>query len=117
MLGDQLPDVVEDVGAGLDVQPDGRLVKQQQTWPMQQGASDFQPPHLAAGEVANLAAGAVGKPDAREHLIAAQARFGRRVAAAVQRLEIGTFDEDASNGLLLRSSETVSRLSTASCSR
>ena len=75
LLGDQLPDVAEDVGAGLDVEPDGRLVEQQQPRPMQQRARDFQPPHLAAREIAHLAAGAVGKPDPRQHLAAAQARF------------------------------------------
>ena len=42
---------------------------------MQQGARDFQPPHLAAREVAHLAAGAVGKADAREHFTGAQARL------------------------------------------
>ena len=74
LLGDELPDVAEDIGAGLDVEADGRLVEQQQARAMQQRAGDFQPPHLAAGEVAHLAAGAVGKPDARQHLVAAQAR-------------------------------------------
>ncbi len=42
---------------------------------MQQGARDFQPPHLAAREVAHLAAGAVGKADAREHFTGTQARL------------------------------------------
>ena len=75
LLGDQLPDVVEDVGARLDVEPDGRFVEQQQTWAMQQRARNFEPAHLSAREVAHLAAGAFGKADAREHLIAAQACF------------------------------------------
>jgi hypothetical protein len=65
LLGDELPDVIKDIGAGLDVEAYGRLVKQQQARAMQQCAGDFQPPHLAAGEVAHLAAGAVGKVDAR----------------------------------------------------
>ena len=66
---------LEDVGAGLDVETDGRLVEQQQARPVQQRAGDLQPPHLAAGEVAHLAAGAVGEPDARQHFVAAQARL------------------------------------------
>ena len=72
--------MTEDIGAGLDVEPDGGLVKQQQARAMQQGARDFQPPHLAAREVANLAAGAVRKPDAHQHFVAAQACFSLRDA-------------------------------------
>src|SRR6267378_7276443 len=80
LFGDQPPDMAEDIGAGLDVEADGRLVKQQQARAMQQGARYFQPPHLAAREVANFAAGAVGKPNAREYLIATQACFAPRDA-------------------------------------
>src|SRR6266699_6063719 len=58
LLGNQLPDMIEDIGAGLDVEADGRLVQQQQARAMQQGARDFEPSHLAAREVADLAAGA-----------------------------------------------------------
>src|SRR3954453_12680872 len=63
--------MVEDVGACLDIEADGRLVEQQQARAVQQRAGDFQASHLAAGEVAHLAAGAVGKADARQHLAAA----------------------------------------------
>ena len=66
---------LEDVGARLDVEADGCLVEQQQARPMQQRAGDLEPPHLAAGEIAHLAAGAIGKPDPRQHLIAARARL------------------------------------------
>ena len=75
LLGDQPPHMAEDIGARLDVEADGRLVEQQQTRPMQQRARDLEPPHLAAGEVAHLAAGAVGKSDAREHFARAQPRL------------------------------------------
>src|SRR5258705_1888315 len=75
LIGDQLAHVAEDIGACLDVQPDGCLIEQQQPWAMQQRARDFQPPHLTAREVANLGGGAVVKTNAREHLMAAQACF------------------------------------------
>ena len=77
LFGDELADVVEDVGAGLDVEADGRLVEQQQARAMQQRARDFQPPHLAAREVAHLAAGAVGKADPRQHLVGCASRASR----------------------------------------
>src|SRR5258708_19862772 len=70
LFGDQLADMAEDIGARLDVEADRRLVKQQQARTMQQGARDFEPPHLAAREVAHLAAGAVGKADSRKHFTA-----------------------------------------------
>ena len=50
----QLADAGEDAGARLDVQPDGRLVEQEQRRPMQQRAGDLDAPHLAAGEAARL---------------------------------------------------------------
>ena len=78
LLGDELADMAENVGARLDVEPDGRLVEQQQPRPVQQRAGDFQPPHLAAREVAHLAAGAVGKRRCGQHLAAARARASRR---------------------------------------
>jgi len=65
LLGNELPDVTEDVRASLDVKTDCGFVQQQKTWPMQQGASDFQSPHLATREVAHLATGTIGKPNAR----------------------------------------------------
>ena len=75
---DELPHMAEDVGARLDVEADGRLVEQQQPRPMQQRARDLEPPHLAAGEIAHLAAGAVGEPDPRQHLVGCAARASRR---------------------------------------
>ena len=74
---------LEDVGARLDVEPDGRLVEQKQPRPMQQRARDLEPAHLSAREVAHLAAGAIGKADARQHLVTPQARIAP--ADAVQR--------------------------------
>ena len=71
LFGNELADVVEDIGAGLDVEADGCLVEQQQARAVQQRPRDFQPSHLAAGEIAHLAAGAVGKAEARQHLAAA----------------------------------------------
>src|SRR5437879_13854976 len=75
LLGDQLPDVAEDVGAGLDVEANGCLIEQQQTRAMQQRACNFYPAHLAAREVTHLAASAIGKAEARQHLAASQARL------------------------------------------
>ncbi len=72
---DQPPDMAEDVGARLDVEADGRLVEQQQARAVQQRARDLDPPHLAAREIAHLVAGAIGKPDARQHLGGAHARL------------------------------------------
>ena len=80
LLRHQLANVVENIGAGLYVEPDGRLVEQQQARPMQERACDFQPPHLAAREVAHLAAGALSKTQARQHLVATNARFAPRDA-------------------------------------
>src|SRR6185436_7670336 len=71
LFGNELADVVEDVGARLDVEADGRLVEQQQARAVQQRPRNFQAPHLAAGEVAHLAASTVGKADAPQHLAAA----------------------------------------------
>ena len=70
LFGNELADVVEDIGARLDVEADGRLVEQQQARAVQQRSRNFQPSHLAAGEIAHLAAGAVGKAEARQHLAA-----------------------------------------------
>jgi hypothetical protein len=74
LLGDELPDVGQDVRACLDIEPDGRLVEQQQARPMQQRTRNFQPAHLSAREVAHLACGAIGKSDPRQHLFGPAAR-------------------------------------------
>src|SRR3978361_168335 len=42
---------------------------------MQQCPRDFQPPHLSAREVANLAAAALSKPDAHQYLVATETGF------------------------------------------
>src|SRR3981081_4183831 len=42
---------------------------------MQQCPRDFQPPHLPAREVTNLAAGALGEPDAHQYLVVAETGF------------------------------------------
>jgi hypothetical protein len=55
LLGYQPPHMTEDIGARLDVEANRRLVQQQQTRPVQQGARDLEPPHLAARKVAHLA--------------------------------------------------------------
>ena len=83
LFGDELADMAEDIGARLDVEPDGRLVEQQQPRPVQQRARDLDPAHLPAREIADLAAGAVGELDAREHSSARCARVAP--ADAVQR--------------------------------
>ena len=75
LLGNELPDVTENIGARLDVEPDGGFIEQQQARAVQQRTRDFKPPHLSAGEVAHLARRAFGKAEAREHFIAAQAGF------------------------------------------
>src|SRR5438105_2785643 len=66
LLRHQLADMADDVGARLDVEADGRLVQKQEARPMQQGPRDLEPAHLPAGEIAHLAAGALGKADALE---------------------------------------------------
>src|ERR1700759_1543929 len=66
LFGDELPDTPEDIGPGLAVEPDGRLIEQQQPRPMQQRARDFEPAHLPAREIAHLAAGTLSEPDARQ---------------------------------------------------
>ena len=69
LFGDELADMAKHIGARLDVEPDGRLIKQKQPRPVQQRAGDLQPAHLPAGKIAHLAAGAVGKSDARQDLV------------------------------------------------
>src|SRR6185437_5613168 len=59
LVRDELPHMAENVGARLDIEADGGLVEQQEARPMQKGAGDLEPPHLAAGEIAHLAAGAI----------------------------------------------------------
>ena len=82
LLGDEMADMAENIGTRLDVEPDCRLIEQQQPRTMQQRARDLEPAHLSAREIAHLAAGAVGQPDARQYLVAAQA--GIAPADAVQ---------------------------------
>ena len=53
-LSTQPADVARMLGARLDVEPDRRLVEQQQRRPVQQRARDLDAPHLAAGEAARL---------------------------------------------------------------
>src|ERR1700748_596750 len=66
LFGDELADMAEDIGARLDVEADGGLVEQQQPRPVQECARDLEPAHLPAREIAHLAPGAVGEPDARQ---------------------------------------------------
>ena len=63
VLAHQPAHMLEDVGARLDVEPDGRLVEQQQARAVQQRARDLDAAHLAAGQVAHLVVGAVGQRD------------------------------------------------------
>src|SRR5579871_6023631 len=70
LFRDKLTDVLEDVGTGLDVETNRRFVEQKQFWPMQKRSRNLHPAHLSARQIANLAACALGQPDARQHLIA-----------------------------------------------
>src|ERR1700747_1154261 len=70
LLGDEFADMAENVGPRLDVEPDGRLVEQQQSRPVQQRACNLGPAHLSAGGVAALAAGTVSESHPRQYLIA-----------------------------------------------
>ena len=55
--------MVENVGSRLHIEPDRRLIQQQQTRPMHQRASYLKPPHLSARKIPHLAAVAVSKSD------------------------------------------------------
>ena len=83
----------EDAGARLDVQPDRRLVEQQQRRPVQQRAGDLDAPHLAARQAARLVVQAVAHLDLREQRVDAPPRLGR--ADAVQRGMVGEVLVDA----------------------
>jgi hypothetical protein len=64
ILAGQRADAGENVGAGGDIQADGGLVEQQEARPVKQRPGDLNPALLAAGEIADLLAGAVGEPRA-----------------------------------------------------
>ena len=65
--------MLEDVGARLDVEPDGWLIEDQQPRAMQQRPGDLDAAHLSAGQIAHLVVGAVGEGDLRQHLARARA--------------------------------------------
>ena len=65
----ELAHMSENIGARLDVEPDGRFVEQQQTRPMQQRARNFDAADLAAREIARLVIGAIGEARARQRLL------------------------------------------------
>ena len=56
---DEPAHVLEDICSRLDIKADCRLIQQEQARPMQERASDFDLPHLAPGEAANLVFGTV----------------------------------------------------------
>ena len=89
----QVAHVGEDAGAGLYVQPDRRLVEQQQRRPVEQCAGDLDAPHLAAGQAARLVVQAPAHLDGLQHGIDAPSRLGR--AHAVQRGMVGKVLVDA----------------------
>ena len=72
----------KDRRARLDVEADRRFVEQQQPWPVEQGAGDFHPPHLAARQVSGPFARAVGEAGLPQDLFGPRERLG--VADAVQ---------------------------------
>jgi hypothetical protein len=61
--------------ARADVEADGRLVEQEAARPVQERAGDLDAPRLAAGEIAHLLVGPVGKADGGERLGRAPARL------------------------------------------
>ncbi len=90
---DQSADVGQDAGARLHVQPDGRLVQQQQRRPVQQRAGDLDAPHLAAGEAAGLVVQAAAHLDRFQQRAMRALRLA--VADAVQGGVIGQVLVDA----------------------
>ena len=66
-----------------DVQPDGRLVQHQHARPMQQGARDLDPPHLAARQLARRVPRAIRQLDLLQRGLRAPPRLA--AADAVQR--------------------------------
>src|SRR5262245_36592062 len=79
--------LAEDIGPRFDVEADRRLVEHEQARPVQQRAGDLDAPHLSAGQVTHLVAGAIGERDAGEHVIGALAAVA--LADAVQRGMVG----------------------------
>ncbi len=74
----QFVDVRPDVLARLRVEPDGRLIEEEDGRVVQQPARDLQPPLHATGEGAHLVARAVGQIDHLQHLADAPGPFGAR---------------------------------------
>ena len=64
----QPANVIENVGARLDVEADGGLVQQKQAGLVQQRAGDLDPPHLPDREIADAIAAAIGHRHAVQHL-------------------------------------------------
>ena len=84
--------MLENIGAGLDIETDGRLVEKQHARAMQQRARNLHPPHLAAGERARFIIGAAS----HRHLV--QDRTGALLGVprrnSVQRRMIGEILQD-----------------------
>src|SRR4029453_2866575 len=72
----QLLQVVPDGGAGLGVQPDGRLVQEQHPWGVQQAPGDLQPPPHAPRIGLDQVATALPEVDHGQDLLAALGRRG-----------------------------------------
>ena len=68
VLFNQHAHVIEEVGARRDVEPNGRLVENQQPRAVQQCPRDLDAAHLSAGKIAHLVIGAVGKSGAHQAL-------------------------------------------------
>src|SRR3954447_18258426 len=65
-LGDEGADAGDDVGARLPIKPDRRLVQQEETGPVHDGARDFHPPRFSAGQGSNFVVEAAGEANLPE---------------------------------------------------
>ena len=68
LLHRQPANVIENVGARLDVETDGRFVQQQQPRLVQQRAGNLDPPHLPDRKIPDAIEAAIGHRHAIEHL-------------------------------------------------
>ena len=67
-VGRKPANVIENVGARLDIEADRRFVQQQQARLMQQRAGDLDPPHLPDRKIADAIGAAIGHGHAIQHL-------------------------------------------------
>jgi hypothetical protein len=89
----QTMDVLDDVAAAVDVEPDGGLVQHQQPRVVQERAGDLEPPLHPAAQRADLGGPAVGEVEPGQHLRDALA--GQSTAQPVERAGVAQVLLDA----------------------